>query len=720
MFLMGEQLSGRPDLETIAQGQAEMRKPGTVIKADRLEYYAPDDMARANGNVRINRNGNVFEGPAMELKVDAFEGSFESPRYYFLQNDAHGEAARAQFLDESHTKVQQASYTTCRRKPGPDWVPDWVLRASEMEFDRDEDTGVARGGSLYFKGVPILPVLSFPLTDDRKSGWLPPTVGLDSRSGFELGVPYYWNIAPNRDATFTPTLLTRRGLALDSEFRYLDPRHHGRLRLHLLPDDRTVSSTRFGWEVDNEGWLGRSTRYRAKVLRVSDDSYWKDFPQIVPGTSPRLLGQDVQLQRDLATALGPLQAYARVQHWQVLQTGTGTDLIVAPYQRSPQLGLRLAPVLPAGLRASLETEVNHFTRTTGTADPTAPAGWRWHALGQLSRPFTWPGAWLTPRLSLNAASYSFDSPGQDRERKSRLIPTTSLDAGMVLERETTWFGRPQRQTLEPRLLYVNTPFRDQTGLPNFDAAERDFNAVSIYAESAFSGIDRVSDAHQVTAGVTTRLVDTTTGAETLRLGLAQRIRLRDQRVVLTGPVLSQRFSDVLVEGSSSVFNPWKLDAALQYNPDDRRVARSIIGVRFQPGPFRTLSAGYRLARGLSEQVEVGWQWPLWRGKAAPVGAAGGCGGTLYAVGRLNYSVRDSRMTDSLVGAEYDTGCWIARIVSERLSTGRAEATTRLMLQLELVGLSRLGSNPLQALKDNVPGYRLLREPRGVPFSNPEP
>ena len=386
---------------------------------------------------------------------------------------------------------------------------------------------------------------------------------------------------------------------------------------------------------------------------MSDDSYWKDFPQIVPGTSPRLLGQDLQLQRELPTALGPLQAYARVQHWQVLQTGTGTDLIVAPYQRSPQLGLRLAPVLPAGLRAAIETEVNHFTRTSGTADPTAPTGWRWHALGQISRPFSWPGAWLTPRLTLNAASYSFDSPGQARQRQSRVIPTTSVDAGMVFERDSAWFGRAQRQTLEPRLLYVNTPFRDQAGLPNFDAAERDFNAVSIYAENAFSGIDRVSDAHQITAGVTTRLVDATTGAETLRLGLAQRIRLRDQRVVLSGDVLTQRFSDVLVEGGTSVFNPWNLDAALQYNPDSQRVVRSILGVRFQPGPFRTLSAGYRLARGLSEQVELGWQWPLWRGKATPVGAAGGCGGTLYAVGRLNYSLRDSRMTDSLIGAEYD-------------------------------------------------------------------
>jgi len=290
----------------------------------------------------------------------------------------------------------------------------------------------------------------------------------------------------------------------------------------------------------------------------------------------------------------------------------------------------------------------------------------------------------------------------------------------VLERATSWFGRPQRQTLEPRLLYVNTPYRNQAASPNFDSAERDFNAVSIYAENAFSGIDRVSDAHQVTAGFTTRLVDASTGAETLRLGIAQRIRLRDQRVVLSGEPLTQRFSDVLVEGGTSVFNPWKLEAALQYNPDSQRVTRSILSARYQPGPFKTLSAGYRLARGLSEQIELGWQWPVYKGTASPVGASAGCGGTLYAVGRLNYSLKDSRTTDSLVGMEYDTGCWIARIVSERLSTGRAEATTRLLLQLELVGLSRLGSNPLQALKDNIPGYRLLREPRSAPTFSTEP
>lgn len=720
MLLQADSVKVRPDLEAVAEGSVEFRQAGMLIKADRLRYDSASDTALAKGRVFIGRDGVRYSGTELQLQVQRFEGFFLQPEFEFDRVSAGGRADRIDFLDSERSRAYNALYTSCPREPGSQ--PDWLLRTDRVKLDFETNEGVAEGAVLQFLGVPILavPVLSFPLTDDRKSGWLPPTVGLDSRSGFELAVPYYWNIAPNRDATFTPTVLTRRGLALDSEFRYLEPRHNGRLRLHLLPDDRTVSNTRFAWEVDNEGWLGKSTQYRARVLRVSDDSYWKDFPQVVPSTLPRLLSQDVQLLRDVPTVLGPVQAYARVQHWQVLQTGTGSDLIVAPYQRSPQLGLRLQPGLPAGLRAAFETEVNHFTRTPGTADATLPTGWRWHGLGQVSRPFAWPGAWVTPRLTLNAASYSFSAPGQDTSRASRVIPTTSLDAGLVLERPAVLFGRAQRQTLEPRLLYVNTPYRDQTGLPNFDAAERDFNAVSIYAENSFAGIDRVSDAHQVTAGFTTRLADEATGAETLRLGVAQRFRFRDQRVVLSGSPLTQRFSDVLVEGSTSVFNPWRLEAALQYNPDNQRVVRSIASVRYQPGPFRTLSAGYRLARGLSEQVEVGWQWPLWRSAGSPVGAAGGCGGTLYAVGRLNYSLRDSRMTDSLVGAEYDTGCWIARVVAERLSTGRAEATTRLMLQLELVGLSRLGSNPLQALKDNVPGYRLLREPRGTLFSNPEP
>jgi LPS-assembly protein len=234
----------------------------------------------------------------------------------------------------------------------------------------------------------------------------------------------------------------------------------------------------------------------------------------------------------------------------------------------------------------------------------------------------------------------------------------------------------------------------------------------------------VSDAHQVTAGVTTRLLDPRTGAEAVRLGIVQRYLFRDQLITPEGEPFRQRFSDVLLLGSSTLIPRWTLDASVQYSPDSKRTIRSIIGARYSPGPFRTINATYRLARGLSEQVELGWQWPIYG--PVPTTAASesrsplrtesskSCKGTLYGVGRINYSTRDSRITDSVVGLEYDAGCWIGRVVAERLSTGRSEATTRLLLQLELVGLSRLGSNPLQVLKDNIPGYRLLRDGSPAP------
>jgi LPS-assembly protein len=289
-------------------------------------------------------------------------------------------------------------------------------------------------------------------------------------------------------------------------------------------------------------------------------------------------------------------------------------------------------------------------------------------------------------------------------------------------------------------MYVNTPYREQTGLPNFDSAGRDFNFTSIFSENAFSGVDRVSDAHQLTAGATTRLFDSTSGAEVLRLGVVQRYLLRDQLVApqpdgsVDGPPLEQRFSDVLLLGSTTVLPGWTLDAATQYSADSSRPVRSVLAARYSPGPFRTVGVTYRYARELSEQLELGWQWPLrLSGEPTPaaalagasaVGAAAsargnGCTGNWYTVGRVNYSQKDARLTDALLGFEYDAGCWIARVVGEQLSIGRSESTRRLLVQLELVGLSRLGSNPLQVLKDNIPGYRLLRDDSRSP-SAPSP
>jgi LPS-assembly protein len=723
--LEADEMRGTPDGETTARGNAELRRGPLRIRADELGYRASDERARAVGNVRVERDGNVYTGRELQLQVPTFEGVFLDPTYFFSRTGAGGSATRFDFLGRDRAQAIDATYTSCPADGSGD--PDWLLSAKTVKLDFERNEGIAESAVLRFLGVPILgaPVISFPLTDQRKSGWLPPDVNLDSKSGFEVSVPYYWNIAPNLDATFAPALLSRRGLALDSQLRYLAPGYRGQADLHLLPDDRAAERDRRALKLQHRHALPRGAGLRVDVTRVSDDAYWKDFPRAVDSLTPRLLTQDAQAWRDFVRPYGDARLYARVERWQVLRDDDPAALIVAPYQRAPQLGLRLSTRLANGLQFDAETEFNRFTLPTGEPDATRPQGDRVHALGAVSRPWRESWGWLVPRLALNAAAYRFDVTGAaGPERDSRTIPTFSIDGGLQFERSATWFGREARQTLEPRLLYVVTPFRDQTGLPNFDAAAKDFNFESIYTDNAFSGIDRVSDAHQLTAGVTTRLLDPATGAETVRLGVVQRYLFRTQQLTPEGQPFSQKLSDVLLLGSTNLVPRWHLDASVQYNPDIDRVVRSVLGARYSPGPFRTLSLRYRLARSLTEQVELAWQWPLYgrvrdpdepRTRTSPLlrGLNGTgtqrCEGSWYSVGRINYSTRDSRVIDSLLGFEYDAGCWIGRVVAERLSTGRSEATTRLMLQLELVGLSRLGTNPLGALRDNIPGYRMLRE-----------
>ncbi len=719
--LQADRLAVTPDREASAEGRVEIRQGDLSLGADRARYDIAGGRATASGTVRIERPGLRVVGAAVDLGVRDFSGWFVAPEFDFLDLGTRGRAERIDFASRTRMSAQQARYTGCPRPPEGAEAddPDWVLEARSVSLDFDANEGIAEGARLRFLGVTLLalPRLSFPVTEARKSGWLPPTVNLDSRSGLELSVPYYWNIAPDRDATLAPRVSTRRGFGLEAEVRYLAPRWDGQAVLDGLPDDRVAGRSRYAatWQHTHRP-LGELV-LAADLARVSDDNWWRDFPRRTPGPWPRLLASSARADQPLRWGGWQGQAYAQVQDWQALQDAEST--IVAPYARRPQIGVT-GTGLVGPLDVRLTSELNRFERVATDAAGDRAEGWRWHAAGEAG--WAWRSSWgfVAPRLALHAAGYRTDEPmASGRLHAARWIPGASVDAGLFLERDAVFFGRTLRQTLEPRLLYVRTAYRRQDQLPNFDAWGRDFDFDSVWSPNAFSGNDRVSDANQATLGATSRLFDPVSGAELLRLGVAQRVLFSDQRVTpradgsADGEPLTQRVSDLLLLGSTTVVPDWAFDASLQYSPEIGRLNRSVLGANWSPGPFRTLSGRYRLARGVSEQFELGWQWPieLARGTRATPGAGGACRGIWYSVGRLNYSLRDSRFTDSLLGVEYDAGCWIARVVGERVSTGRSEATTRLLLQLELVGLSRLGSNPLRVLKDNIPGYRLLRDER---------
>jgi LPS-assembly protein len=717
-FVYGQRLFGRTNQETVIEGDAMLRRGDMVIQADRLEYDQSTDLAQATGSVRINRAGNVYEGPLLELKLNTYEGFFNQPRYYFLKNDSQGEADRVDFIDAQRTVIYNATLTTCRRQSGPDWMPDWILRANTISLDNEADVGTATGAVLTFKGVPVLPVpyLSFPLSDRRKSGFLPPTIGLNSVNGAELSVPYYWNIAPNLDATLTPTVMTKRGVSLGTELRYLEPDYAGQLRLDLMPGDQLRNSDRWGLSlahqqrVDNN--LTRSLTDNGVGLnlnlnRVSDDDYWRDFSSSATSMTQRLLINDASL----AWNNGYFSSTVRALKWQTLQDVTAP--IIPPYDRLPQLATRYARIDVSGFDYTIDADYTQFQGDSlRTRQPNAQ---RAFTQMQVSQPWISPQGFITPKLQVHASSYTFDGPLADGSPSaSVVVPTFSLDSGMVFEREASYFGHSFRQTLEPRAFYVNTPYRDQNFLPNYDTGASDFNFATVYTENAFVGHDRISDSNLLTLGVTTRLLDPDTGAEAARFGVAQRLRFKDQKVVLPGGLpMDDRISDLLLGASVNWDKSWAFDSTVQFNPSTNESERSTIGAHYRAGDYRVVSAAYRYQRSLSEQVDVGWQWPindLWGDKGQDLGPGRGQGGgRWYSVGRLNYSLNEGKLVDSIIGFEYDACCWLGRIVLERLQTSSSTASQRIMFQLEFVGFARLGVNPLQTLKNNITNYQQLRE-----------
>ena len=724
-FVDGVSISGRTELDLRIEGDAMLRRGDTVIRADRIDYYQPDDQARASGNVRINRAGDRYEGTLLELKVDAFQGFFTEPRFRFLRNDAHGQASRIDFLDDQNAIIRKATYTTCQREPGPSWMPDWHMTADTLRIDQQEETGYATGAVLRFKGVPVLavPAMSFPLSDKRKSGFLPPTFTVDNVSGITLTQPYYWNLAPNRDLTVSPTLMSKRGVDLGTEFRYLEPGYRGSLRMNYLPSDNLRGIDRWSYSVRHTDRLLQSqlpggVGLNLELNRVSDNDYWRDFTnRSGVGLTQRLLNNDAAL----SWAQGPFSLRMRAQKWQTLQDVSSP--ITPPYDRLPQVVARYTQDrLPGGLRLSVEGDYTRFQagNLLSGQSMAGPDAQRSVMVTQLSRPWRAPGFYFVPRVQLHARQYQFDTALTDGQRSAQVtVPTFSLDSGLVFERELGLFGRDLMQTLEPRAYYVYTPFRAQNFLPNYDSGANDFNFATIFSDNTYGGHDRIANNKLLTLGLISRLQDAGTGAELARVGVAQRLRLSDQLVTLPGEVpLNERLSDILVGGAVNWTPKWMTDATVQYNPKLGRSVRSTLGGRYNPTPYRLITAAYRFQRDQSEQLDIGWQWPindLWGDRGQDLGPGRGQGGgRWYSVGRINTSLKERRVVDAIVGFEYDGCCWIGRAVLERLQTGTGSANVRLLFQIEFVGFARLGTNAMTPLKANIPRYQLLRDQAAAP------
>lgn len=699
-FARGETITGRASRETTIEGGAEIRRGGTVVRGDRLTLYEADDEVVAVGNVRVAREGVVFTGPQLNLRLDAGEGLFQSPSYFLPLTGGSGSAERVEFSGRSQVALSNATYTTCR----PD-DPDWYLKAENLSIDRDNDEGIARWATLYFFDVPILkaPRFEFPLGEERRSGFLAPTLSLSTTLGAEVRVPFYWNIAPNRDLTVFTNLNAKRGVQLGGIARYLEPTASGSTRFEWNPDDLAADRSRwlfdsqhtsrdfFGWQA---GWLLRG---------VSDDRYFVDYARSIVQSAERSLPRDAFVAR----GFGDWTVRARVLQYQNILEARASP----PYDRLPQFTLTNNQRDLAGFDLGLNVDATEFDRDL----PGSARGSRSIVTPSVAYPFGGPAWFVTPKASLHASAYRLDVNPAGPTSLEQAIPTFSLDSGLVFERSTSLLGRDYLQTLEPRLLYVYTPFREQGQVPVFDSAVSNLSFASLFAEQQFVGGDRIADANQITAGAVSRFIEPSTGVESLRLGIAQRVYFAGQRVTIPGvPLRTDSRSDVLMVASGNLGGGHSVDAGVQFAVRDGTVPRFGASWRWWPSQERLLNVALRYQERDYAQVDTSWRWPLtsrWT-----------------TLGRINYSVLREQfdpatgtvqpvsplLLEGLIGLEYHCDCWTTRFVAQRYVTATQQRTTAFFVQLELSGLARIGLDPFDILTRNIPGYRVPSQRPATP------
>jgi len=695
VFVQAEEITGRPDREVTLQTDVELVRGETRVTADTACFKQVDNEVTAKGQVRMKRFGDLYKGDELQLNLSSGKGWVLRPEYKMEFNNAQGQASRVDFISEDEAFVTNGTYSTC---DGPN--PDWYLKSSTLRLDAGRDVGVAGTTIVYFKGVPIIgtPAMSFSLSGARRSGWLPPSIGFGSKGRAEIDIPYYINIAPNRDLTLYPRFMLDRGLQLGATGRYIGETeaglYSGQTHLEFLLNDKQTKTDRWLINSRHSQMLASNWSYGWNVKAASDDEYPSDFSKSVSTSAER------QLLRELRTDVyGKYWNMAlRVQNYQVLQdpaAATNPALTVPrPYDRLPEMLFHAGRYDVGGFDWSVDAQLTRFSH------PDLPTGNRAVLVPQLSYPFIQPGYFIRPKLMVNASTYQLErTTAGSPTSLNRALPTFSVDSGLVYERQTKFLGRAATQTLEPRLFYVYTPYKDQSQFPNFDSAEASFNFSQIFSENRFIGSDRISDANQVTAALVSRFLEPN-GAERLRLAIGQRFYLNDQRVqLLSATPRSDSRSDALVAASGRISETWAFDSAVQYNAGTSSVVSSNFGVQWQPGDKKVVNAEYRFVRDSFKNMDLSSQWPL--------------SARWYGVGRVSYSLLDKKIVEGLLGLEYKADCWVFRMGAQRFVTTAKNTSTPIFFQLELNGLSKLGfGSPLESFYKSIPGYSRLNQGAG--------
>ena len=684
IYVEADQALLRDEGLSLLNGDVIIIKGANQLFADTASFDRLAEDVIAKGNVRLKTDTLTLKSDQVAFNLADNNGTINNAHYQVVtqkgNNDGQGKSRLIEHHGKQRSELHDADYTTC-----PVENPSWKISSSKITLDHQKEIGTARNITLNVgkNNIPVFyfPYFSFPLSDNRKSGFLTPSYKSSESSGLGVSIPYYFNLAPNYDYTVTPTLLTNRGLMLGNEFRYLTDNHNGILNYEVLLNDRKRNNkTRYQYNVQHFSKLTERTHIRLDAEGVSDSDYFDDLSGTLQASSRTALKR----QLDITTSGENWDFLGRIQNYQLLDGGT------EPYARLPQLSFNYHPQNNfADADFSIKTEFVNFNKKNTDNIPT---GSRFDINAKISKHFADTGYFIKPALSVRHTQYELDLHGSSGNTKpTRTLPTVSIDSGLYFERD---FDQGEKvQTLEPRLFYTKTPYKDQSDIPIFDTAANSFSYNQLFSDNRFSGKDRVEDADRLSASLTSRVLDKKNGDELFRASIGQIFHFNNRRVTIPTETTTQTssYSELAIEFSGQFVKNTRVSSVSLWDASTKNFQSSALQLHYKDDKNRIINAGYRYRQDELEQSNLSIAIPVQNNWSV--------------VGSWDHDLQNNRDLENVIGVEYGNCCVKSRLVARRYLTSDNNTYDKaLFAEFEFKGLGTVGDSAKRILEDRIYGY----------------
>ncbi|MCK4841697.1 MAG: LPS-assembly protein LptD [Methylococcales bacterium] len=667
-------------------GNVVITRADQTIVSDQASYDSISQSMDAQGHVFYTENDLSMYSDSTLLNLGNTEARLRKALFISPSGPIRGSSDVIYRDNKFLSRYKRVAFTSC-----PPNNQDWIIHAKRLKMNKQTGKAAVKHAWLEFKGLPVLytPYLSFPLDDRRMSGFLPLTMGSTDQNGFDTVIPYYWNMAPNYDLTVWPRYMSKRGGMLGGEFRYLAKKSSGSIGAEYLPYDVLKKEARYSGTFKNNSQYTANLNSHVDLNYVSDEDYFDELNNALGLSNSRFLKSSADLNYNVEG----INFRTHLETYQTIDKNVADSS--KPYYKLPEVNLNLNhsfDEFPVDL--AMKNEYINFIRKGRVS------GQRVNLRPSITIPFETASGFFKPKVSLQHTQYFLsDQAVGVSSQITRTVPVFSADTGLFFEKEFEKFSH----TIEPRAFYLYIPEKDQSGIPVFDTSLYDFNFSSLFRENRFSGNDRVQDAQQVSAALTTRLIDSETGQERLNLSVGEIFYFKDRNVTLLGgQPETNSMSNLVAELRAQLTDHLSLSAGIQWNPDINDISRGQGEIRYESEHKRILNLGYRYRRDNHDvaasiiQTDASFKWPIYN--------------NWNAVGRWQYSLKFNSTKESFLGLEKESCCWRFRVIWRRFANTLTDSVDAKMdqgifVQLELKGLASFGDKVDDFLEKNLKGYQ---------------